>query len=249
MSGKIHTLAYELFNKSSVEECSLEEVQEVVKRFPYFIPAQFLLLEKLKLSGSPEYETQLQKAVLYYHDPLEFEYYIASDRFYTEVKFEEEVVMEESVAIEEEANAPSFSINLPDINTPLTPSEEKELPAFEPYHTIDYFASQGIKLKQEELSTDKFGKQLRSFTEWLRTMKKLPGKELIQQLDSNLESKVQHMAEDSVHETDIVTESMAEVWLKQGNKEKALEVYNKLSLLEPSKMAYFAAKIDQLNHL
>jgi hypothetical protein len=248
MSGKIHTLARELFNKSSVEECSLEEVQDLAKRFPYFIPAQFLLLEKLKLSGSPEFETQMQKAVLYYHDPLEFEYYIASDRFYTEVKFEEEVVMEEPVAIEEESGSPSFSISLPDLNAPLTP-EEKELPAFEPYHTIDYFASQGIKLKQEELSTDKFGKQLKSFTDWLRTMKKLPGKEMIQQLDSNLESKVQHLAEDSIHETNIVTESMAEVWLKQGNKEKALEVYNKLSLLESSKMAYFAAKIDQLNHL
>ena len=247
MSGKIHTLARELFNKSSVEECSLEEVQELVKRFPYFIPGQFLLLEKLKLSGSPEYETQLQKAVLYYHDPLEFEYFISSDRFYTEVKFEE-VVMEEPVAVEEESGLASFSINLPDLNAPLPP-EEKELPAFEPYHTIDYFASQGIKLKQDELSTDKFGKQLKSFTEWLRTMKKLPGKEMIQQLDSNLESKVQHMAEDSIHEADIVTESMAEVWLKQGNKEKALEVYNKLSLLDPSKKAYFAAKIDQINQL
>ena len=247
MSGKIHMLAHELFNKSSVEECTLDEVQELAKRFPYFIPAQFLLLQKLKLAGSPEYETQLQKAVLYYHDPLEFEYFISSDRFYTEVKFEEEVVVGESMAIAEESNAPSFSINLPDLNAPLS-AEEKELPAFEPYHTIDYFASQGIKLKQEELPTDKFGKQLKSFTEWLRTMKKLPGKEMIQQLDTNLESKVQHMAEDSIHETDIVTESMAEVWLKQGNKEKALEVYNKLSLLEPSKKAYFAAKIDQINN-
>jgi hypothetical protein len=80
-------------------------------------------------------------------------------------------------------------------------------------------------------------------------MKKLPGKEMIQQLDTNLESKVQHLAEDSIHETDIVTESMAEVWLKQGNKEKALEVYNKLSLLDPSKKGYFAAKIDQINQL
>jgi hypothetical protein len=246
MSGKIHTLARELFNKDSVEECSLEEVQDLAKRYPYFIPAQFLLLEKLKLSGSPEYETQLQKAVLYYHDPLEFEYFIASDKFYTELKFDEGVTVEEPVAVEEDSGR-SLSINLPDLNKPLTSTEEQELPAFEPYHTIDYFASQGIKLKQEELSTDKFGKQLKSFTDWLRTMKKLPGKEMIRQLDNNLENKVQHMAEDSIHETDIVTESMAEVWLKQGNKEKALEVYNKLSLLDPSKKAYFDAKIDQIN--
>ena len=49
MSGKIHTLARELFNKSSVEECSLEEVQELAKRFPYFIPAQFLLLGEIEI--------------------------------------------------------------------------------------------------------------------------------------------------------------------------------------------------------
>jgi hypothetical protein len=39
---------------------------------------------------------------------------------------------------------------------------------------------------------------------------------------------------------------MAEVWERQGNREKAMEVYNKLSLLNPSKRAYFAAKIDSL---
>jgi hypothetical protein len=40
---------------------------------------------------------------------------------------------------------------------------------------------------------------------------------------------------------------MAEVWMRQGNKEKAIEIYNKLSLLNPSKKAYFAAKINSLN--
>ncbi|HEY6502784.1 MAG TPA: hypothetical protein VIZ28_02305, partial [Chitinophagaceae bacterium] len=37
---------------------------------------------------------------------------------------------------------------------------------FEPYHTIDYFASQGIKFKEEEKPKDQFGQQLKSFTEW-----------------------------------------------------------------------------------
>ena len=45
--------------------------------------------------------------------------------------------------------------------------------SFEPYHTIDYFASLGIKLKPEELAKDKLGQQLKSFTDWLRSMKKI----------------------------------------------------------------------------
>jgi hypothetical protein len=39
---------------------------------------------------------------------------------------------------------------------------------------------------------------------------------------------------------------MAEVWKKQGNTAKAIDIYNKLSLLDPSKRVYFAAKIEEL---
>jgi hypothetical protein len=46
-----------------------------------------------------------------------------------------------------------------------------------------------------------------------------------------------------------VTEAMAEVWEKQGNTIKALELYEKLSLLDPSKSSYFAAKIEHLKQL
>jgi len=117
---------------------------------------------------------------------------------------------------------------------------------FEPYHTVDYFASQGIKLSQEEIPKDKFGKQLKSFTEWLKTLKRLPATEVAKEIDTSAESKVQHLAEDSVHRSDVLTEAMAEVWIKQGNKEKAIETYNKLGLLNPSKKAYFAGLIENL---
>ena len=117
---------------------------------------------------------------------------------------------------------------------------------FEPYHTVDYFASQGIKLSQADASNDKFGKQLKSFTEWLKTMKKLPATAITANTDNAGEKKVENLAAHSLHNTDIITESMAEVWVKQGNWQKASEVYNKLSLQNPSKKAYFAAKIESL---
>jgi hypothetical protein len=114
-------------------------------------------------------------------------------------------------------------------------NESPEQLAFEPYHTVDYFASQGIKLSQEEAPKDKFGKQLKSFTEWLKTMKRLPVNEQVKPLDIQAEQNVETLAAHSV-----------EVWIRQGNREKAREIYNKLSLLNPSKRAYFAAKIESL---
>jgi len=163
---------------------------------------------------------------------------------------EETTATIEDPAISEETTIPEISTETtPETELATLPEkkeEEKEPLTFEPYHMVDYFASQGIKLPQEEVPTDRFGKQLKSFTEWLKTMKRLPAATMDKNIDATGEHKVQNLAEHSIEKTDIVTETMAEVWLKQGNIEKAIDVYNKLSLQNPSKRAYFAAKIDQL---
>ena len=84
MSERIHLLAQRLFNRSSVEQCDLQEIRDLVYRFPYFAPAQFLLLQKMKQENHADYHAQLQKAVLYYQDPIAFEYFISSEKFYTD---------------------------------------------------------------------------------------------------------------------------------------------------------------------
>ncbi len=123
----------------------------------------------------------------------------------------------------------------------------EELPelAFEPYHTIDYFASQGIKISAEVKPDDKLGRQLKSFTEWLKTMRKLPQTQLQPEIEETSQ-QVQEFAEHSLESKEVITEAMAEVLLKQDKKGEARSIYEKLSLLNPSKRAYFAAKIEQL---
>lgn len=132
------------------------------------------------------------------------------------------------------------SLKIEPVNNP------KEELIFEPYHTVDYFASQGIKFKEEEKPKDKFGQQLKSFTEWLKTMKRLPVTEIVRTGEPATERKVEEMAETSLQDREVLTEAMAEVWEKQGNLAKAIEIYSKLSLLEPPKSTYFAAKIEDL---
>jgi hypothetical protein len=130
------------------------------------------------------------------------------------------------------------------------PISGDEIPlSFEPYHLVDYFASQGIKIVIEEKPTDRFTRQLKSFTEWLKAMKKLPASENITVPNTAVEQKVEQLAETSLTNTEVVTEAMAEVWEKQGNPEKAIEIYYKLSLLEPSKSPYFASRISDLKKI
>jgi hypothetical protein len=117
--------------------------------------------------------------------------------------------------------------------------------AFEPLHTIDYFASQGIKIREDVLMNDKLGKQMKSFTDWLKSMKKLhPGK--LPEQNEVIERIIQSSAEESNADAEVLTEAMAEVLIKQNKREKAVEMYEKLSLMNPSKSAYFAAKIESI---
>lgn len=123
-----------------------------------------------------------------------------------------------------------------------------DMPTFEPYHTIDYFASQGIKLGIE-LPKDKLGKQLKSFTEWIRTMKKLPQAAIEEKLlKAGQGETIEALAADSIETKEILTETMAEVLLKQGDTTRAAAIFRKLSLAHPDKSAYFATRIEQLNN-
>ncbi len=132
-----------------------------------------------------------------------------------------------------------------DMTASLNQSADDKTLSFEPMHLVDYFASQGIKLTEEVQTADKLGKQLKSFTEWLKTMKKIH----VAASDTNTgqsDIAIQTLAEKSNAEGEIITEAMAEVFARQSKVGKAIELYQKLSLFNPLKSAYFAAKIEQL---
>lgn len=124
--------------------------------------------------------------------------------------------------------------------------EEKPALSFDPYYTIDYFASQGIKAPAEVQPDDRLGRQLKSFTEWLKTMKRLPQVQPQEAPTEADEQSIRRFAAGSLEEKEVLTEAMAEVLQKQGRHAEAIAIYEKLSLSDPSKSAYFAARIENL---
>ncbi len=117
----------------------------------------------------------------------------------------------------------------------------------DPYYTIDYFASQGIKLELEQNPKDQLGQHLKKFTHWLKHMKKLGPEDATEVIArTQTEADIQKIAESSNTVRAVVTEAMASVLEKQGKKDKAIELYKKLSFLNPDKSAYFAGKIKNL---
>lgn len=116
----------------------------------------------------------------------------------------------------------------------------------EPSFKTDYFASQGIKLETNKATDDKLSARLHKFTDWLKQMKRVNPQPIDLGTDEATETMVQSIAENSNQMKDVITETMADVFIKQGKTEKAIDIYTKLSLSDPSRSAYFADKISNL---
>ncbi|MDB5210543.1 MAG: hypothetical protein JWQ30_1370 [Sediminibacterium sp.] len=140
-----------------------------------------------------------------------------------------------------------LSGQLADFRKPLDKDAELDIDADKKrLHTIDYFASQGIKIDLTAIPQDKLTTHLLKFTDWLKQVKTANVNPAELHANLEMEKAVAETAKNSNETREVVTESMADVLEKQGQIDKAIQLYIKLSFLNPEKSSYFAAKIEQL---
>ena len=240
-----------LYTNSFGEHSNLEKITE---RYPYFSVAHFFLLQQSNPSQE-NYERTAAKTALHFANPYLLNQQLNAGAIMEQAAptpvAQEETIENKVVAKDAEVEEPGIVLAVPAAETTGTHTEHtrdnNDAPLlFEPLHTTDYFASQGIKMSEVVQPGDKIGRQLKSFTEWLKTMKKVHPEGLKEKNEGSIDPAVQKLAEKSNTEEEVITESMAEVYLQQGKTNKAKEIYEKLSLLNPSKNAYFAAKLNEI---
>jgi hypothetical protein len=245
MTSYTNHIIKRIFKVSSLDDVSVKQLKETSSQYPFFGVGHYLLTKKLLAQQETDFLDEAKKAALYFSNPYWLQWLLEKS---VEIIAPSPEEIKDTSAIPTESNTENVEEEMIAIEKPgeniLAKNDEL---LFVPYHTVDYFASQGIKFIPDEKSADKFGKQLKSFTEWLKTMKKLPKKDTEISLEAAQQAAIDGFAAHSVQQKEILTEAMAEVLAKQGKNEDAVELYKKLSLLNPSKSAYFAAKIEQLN--
>lgn len=229
-----------VFGPASGDEPDVK-LNEIIARYPYYATAHYFLLQHVT-KDSQGYAQLAGRTALHFNNPFYLNYILHNDQTHG-IPVSIENGSPEGITAQQEAVVPA-----PEHLEEVKKKRNEEELIFEPLYTTDYFASQGIKLSEEVKPDDKLGKQLRSFTDWLKTMKKVHEQRLPSG-NAALDLTVQTIAEKSNQEEEIITESMADVYKEQGKVNKAREIYQKLSLLDPSKSAYFAAKIDSLKDL
>ncbi|HRO42262.1 MAG TPA: hypothetical protein PL009_05475 [Flavipsychrobacter sp.] len=157
---------------------------------------------------------------------------------------------------------------------PLFYQHRKNDSLIQPIYTEDYFLHQGLHVS-DELSEDHQQKEkdkslmvVMSFSEWLlhlktkgerekeekqdqKALKTMWQKEklaaALEEENDEIPETVFEMAVNSItKEEDLASESLADILVKQGKSDKAIDMYRKLSLRNPQKKTYFARKIDEL---
>jgi hypothetical protein len=220
----------------SLESIETIALEKWVQTHPYSPSLQFLLAKKYELVGSPLFQEQVQKATSYFPSALHLH------------------------QILHEKQEDTFASPLDDKVTHLISEQFAQFK--EPIETIelafdneiamaanaDYFAAQGIEIDLTKLPQDKFTQQLRSFTAWLKVLKQKEGIPVMEEMAEENEKEIAAIAEKANTTADVITEAMAEIWLKQGNKRKAIDIYSKLSFIFPEKSVYFASRIEHLKH-
>ena len=261
MPSSIENILNSLTGKSSLQDITVQELQQLAEKYPYFGAVQYLLAKKLLSENSEEYKRAAQKAALHFLNPAWLHFSFSEEDGVQpnvsgaqnsvpqpETIAADEEVVEDYAEIDTATNEKLSSLLKEQASVYEKPVEENASLPIEtvPYHRVDYFDSQGIKLDAEKDVNDKLGVQLKRFTDWLKQMKRINSNPTDLGTDQKAESDVQNLAEHSNESEEIVTEAMAEVLIKQDKPDQAIRIYEKLSFLNPSKSAYFAAKIGEL---
>jgi hypothetical protein len=275
MTKETDYLIQSLFEKESLEEMTLDEFRRMADQYPYSSIIQFLYSCKLKSVYHLDFPEQVTHTALFFSSPQWLHYQLSDesekgdfrlsqyDRYYNNVSEDEPIELPVTEFIDEDDTTwensltetqeesleeePIFTAPIEEqisISPEQTPAEVDLPIPIEPYHTVDYFASQGIKTRLED-PQDELGKKVRTFTAWLKTMKRLQPAAEINEIEES-DEEIDNGLDQPIMREIIATETMAEVYLKQGLAQKAIEVYAKLSLQNPANSHIFAAKIIQI---
>ncbi len=231
----------------------LADMESVVERYPYFSIGQSLLALAYRNADDERYERQLKKAASAVPNRGKLRMLFVPSR--QESKADDasffKVVEVTEVGDAGKAVIPEKQFIIPEINLSGTQEElTAELALLdEKRKSLDELkALVAARLKEMEAEKQERGES--------SPKKKMSRKELIDKFIAENPSisrpKAEFynpisMAQNSITDKgEIVSETLAKIYYKQGYFDKAIEIYEKLSLNFPEKSVYFAAQIEMI---
>lgn len=230
----------------SLDAETIKELEEVVRNTPWFNGAQVLYALNLFKQDDSHYPAQLKKAALYAPDRKILKGLINQLRPKSEPTVEtHEIVLQEVIPAD-----------LPPVIPEPVKAPERE-------YADTTLRDQLLSIVHKRLSEIESEKQSKSTPVELPLSKEPPERRLLSK-EELIEKFIreepristpktaffnpsQSAVRSSVDDEEIVTETLARLYAEQGNLQKSVKIFEKLSLLFPEKSRYFAAQIEKIN--
>ena len=211
-------------NPMQIGKPEIADMRISLQAFPYFTSMQLLFAKGLYNTDSISYNRQLRKAAAYAGDrKLLF-------RLITENVKEVEQIPEIKIEKKEKIQTPEKEL---EIGKPLE-FTEKETHSFSEWLAL-------TKIKKIDRTKEKEENLIDKFVETEPRISKPKREEFF--------SPVQSAKESLIENDEIVTETLARVYLEQAHYDKAITAYEKLSLKFPQKSSLFANQIKLIYDL
>ena len=216
-------------NPNLINKKDISFLEDISIKYPSFSISHVLLAKGLLNTESVRYNQKLKKAALYSLDRKQLFRLISQDVKKNEIVKEntpiEVIKVEEKIII-----TPKEELK---IGQPLEFDETEEYSFSE---WLDLTKVQKINREEDKEKTD----LINNFIDKSPTIK----------VEKNKFFSPTETAKSSIIENEeLVTETLARVYLEQEHFEKAIEAYKKLSLKYPKKSSFFADQINLINNL
>ena len=207
-------------------------LDNIIKKFPFFSISHILLAKGLLNTESVRYNRKLKQAALYSLERKHLFKLITQNLEKKSLSVDEEAEME-IIHVED---TPEFN----DVETDLKIGKPLKFEETEEYSFAQWLSLTKVKkIDRSEKKTKEYD-LINSFIESNPNIK--PEK-------NKFFSPTETAKTSLVENNELVTETLARVYLEQQHFEKAIEAYKKLSLKYPKKSSFFADQINLINDL
>ena len=227
-------LVYYISHPERLDRDTLYDLRIIVRKYPYFDVARLLMLKNLYVLHDIEFGKELRKAALYLKNRLPlFNLISGYDDVADEPEFTDDIPVDRT-------------ISLIDAFLGTLPAEKLSLEA-EGAAAVDYVSA----YLKKDFCTEDVVPALRGqdiIDEFLANGNERITLELNAGTDDSGQTSPS-VEEEPVLEKSFFTETLANIYIKQGKYEKALEIIKRLCLEYPNKNRYFADQIRFLEKI